>query len=43
MLDEAQEQEYRRWIEKNEVFFSTKLFPAAEKYLKITELVNKSL
>jgi len=43
LLDDAQEQEFRSWIDKNEVFFMTKFFPAAEKYLKITELVNKSL
>jgi hypothetical protein len=43
LLDDAQEQEFRGWIDKNEVFFMTRFFPAAEKYLKITELVNKSL
>jgi hypothetical protein len=37
------ENEFKNWIERNSLFFNGKFFPAAEKFLVITQLVNRNL
>lgn len=37
------ENEFKNWIERNNLFFNGKFFPAAEKFLAITQLVNRGL
>ena len=37
------ENDFKNWIERNNMFFNGKFFPAADKFLVITQLVNRSL
>lgn len=40
---ERMENEFKNWVERNNLFFNGKFFPAADKFLVITQLVNRGL
>lgn len=37
------DKDLKNWIERNNFFFNTKFFPAAEKYLLMTQMMNRSI